>query len=257
MTATGARGAGFVLRTRLRSTEGARMSIRVLGRRRTSRWSRAGFGCCSCASRTSSGRRGEHGVQAVAQTARFQPERGADGHPDARARRAEADAAGILATGERRAADLSDPFDLDEYIYEALRAGASGFVLRTIRRAAARRRPHRRPPATRCSRRRSPGAVHQAASPGRRHRSPRSAVRRADDPRAGDRPPDRGRALQRRDGQELFIGETTVKTHITHVLQKLGLRDGCRSSCWAVPVGAGGGRAARRTSPPPPPPIRS
>ena len=25
--------------------------------------------------------------------------------------------------------------------------------------------------------------------------------------------------------QELFIGETTVKTHVTHVLQKLNLRD--------------------------------
>ena len=26
-------------------------------------------------------------------------------------------------------------------------------------------------------------------------------------------------------GQELFIGETTVKTHVTHILQKLSLRD--------------------------------
>ena len=26
-------------------------------------------------------------------------------------------------------------------------------------------------------------------------------------------------------GRELFIGETTVKTHVTHILQKLGLRD--------------------------------
>lgn len=26
-------------------------------------------------------------------------------------------------------------------------------------------------------------------------------------------------------GRELYIGETTVKTHVTHVLQKLGLRD--------------------------------
>ena len=26
-------------------------------------------------------------------------------------------------------------------------------------------------------------------------------------------------------GSELFIGETTVKTHITHILQKLHLRD--------------------------------
>jgi DNA-binding NarL/FixJ family response regulator len=26
-------------------------------------------------------------------------------------------------------------------------------------------------------------------------------------------------------GRELFIGDTTVKTHITHILQKLNLRD--------------------------------
>ncbi len=26
-------------------------------------------------------------------------------------------------------------------------------------------------------------------------------------------------------GQELFISETTVKTHVTHILSKLGLRD--------------------------------
>jgi DNA-binding NarL/FixJ family response regulator len=26
-------------------------------------------------------------------------------------------------------------------------------------------------------------------------------------------------------GERLYIGETTVKTHVTHVLQKLGLRD--------------------------------
>jgi DNA-binding NarL/FixJ family response regulator len=26
-------------------------------------------------------------------------------------------------------------------------------------------------------------------------------------------------------GQELYIGDTTVKTHVTHILQKLNLRD--------------------------------
>ncbi len=26
-------------------------------------------------------------------------------------------------------------------------------------------------------------------------------------------------------GQKLYISETTVKTHVTHILQKLGLRD--------------------------------
>jgi DNA-binding NarL/FixJ family response regulator len=26
-------------------------------------------------------------------------------------------------------------------------------------------------------------------------------------------------------GQQVYISETTVKTHVTHILQKLGLRD--------------------------------
>jgi DNA-binding NarL/FixJ family response regulator len=28
-----------------------------------------------------------------------------------------------------------------------------------------------------------------------------------------------------RSGKRLYISETTVKTHVTHILQKLGLRD--------------------------------
>jgi hypothetical protein len=48
-------------------------------------------------------------------------------------------------------------FDLDEYVYEALRAGASGFVL-TILRNNSSRRSAPSPPGTRCSRRRSRNA---------------------------------------------------------------------------------------------------
>ena len=50
-------------------------------------------------------------------------------------------------------------FDMDEYVYDALRAGASGFLLKDV----PPEQPHRRHPrgrrtATRCSRRRSRGA---------------------------------------------------------------------------------------------------
>jgi DNA-binding NarL/FixJ family response regulator len=30
---------------------------------------------------------------------------------------------------------------------------------------------------------------------------------------------------------QLYISETTVKTHVTHILQKLGLRDRVQESC--------------------------
>ena len=38
-------------------------------------------------------------------------------------------------------------------------------------------------------------------------------------------------------GRELFIGETTVKTHVTHVLQKLNLRDSVQAVVMAHQAG--------------------
>ncbi|MFG1710714.1 response regulator [Nonomuraea sp. M3C6] len=119
-------------------------------------------------------------------------------------------------------------FDLDEYVYDALRAGASGFLLKDMRRAEL----------VEAVRVISAGESLLAPTVTRRliadvvGRS-RPAVGQADDRRLA--------ALTAREletlrlvarglsnaeiAAELFVTEHTVKTHVSSVLAKLGLRD--------------------------------
>ena len=115
-------------------------------------------------------------------------------------------------------------FDLDEYIYEALKAGASGFVLKDD------------PPEQLIAAVRTVAAGEALLSPAVTKRVIEQFTRNARPapPREVDELTAREREILRliagglsnaEIGRELYISDTTVKTHITHILQKLELRD--------------------------------
>jgi DNA-binding NarL/FixJ family response regulator len=117
-------------------------------------------------------------------------------------------------------------FDLDEYVYDALRAGASGFLLKDVR-------PEQLADAVRVV---ADGET--LLAPAITQRLVQQYVRRA---RPGTtRPPgldtltDREVSVLRLIARGhsnaeiaagLFLSQTTVKTHVAHVFSKLGLRD--------------------------------
>jgi DNA-binding NarL/FixJ family response regulator len=130
----------------------------------------------------------------------------------------------ILAANPQARILILTTFDLDEYVYEALSAGASGFVLKDD------------PPEQLIAAVRTVAAGDALLSPAVTKRVIRRFARtpRPAPPPALDELTAREREVLRliaaglsntEIGQELFISEGTVKTHVTHVLQKLGLRD--------------------------------
>ena len=153
---------------------------------------------------------------------------------------------GIEATRQLAGPQVAEPvrvlvlttFDLDDYVYEALRAGASGFLLKDVGRdelvAAVRvvaggdallapsvtRRLleefARRPVADRPS-----PATLADLTPREREVLEQVARGRSNAEIAG----------------ELFVGEATVKSHVAHVLMKLGLRDRVHAVIHAYEVG--------------------
>jgi DNA-binding NarL/FixJ family response regulator len=115
-------------------------------------------------------------------------------------------------------------FDLDEYVYEALRAGASGFVLKDD------------PPEQLLAAIRIVAGGEALLSPAitKRVIDKFTHISQPEPPKEladlTDRELDVFRLIARglsnaEIGQELYISDATVKTHITHLLQKLNLRD--------------------------------
>jgi DNA-binding NarL/FixJ family response regulator len=127
-------------------------------------------------------------------------------------------------------------FDLDEYVYEALAAGASGFVLKDD------------PPEELIRAIRTVAAGDALLSPAvtRRVIGEFTRIQRPELPKGLDELTEREREIfeliatgrsNAEIAQKLVIGETTVKTHVTHVLQKLGLRDRVQAVVLAYQAG--------------------
>ncbi len=142
----------------------------------------------------------------------------------------------ILATDDTARILVLTTFDLDEYVYEALRIGASGFVLKDD------------PPEQLLGAIRIVAGGDALLSPAITKRVIKQFTRM---PQAS--PPKQLEELTEREvevfrlitrglsnaeiGQELYISDTTVKTHITHILQKLDLRDRVQAVVLAYEAG--------------------
>ena len=130
----------------------------------------------------------------------------------------------ILAADNTARVLILTTFDLDEYVYEALRAGASGFVLKDD------------PPERLIAAIRTVAGGDALLSPAitKRVIAEFTRIPRRAPPKELDDLTPREQEVMRliaaglsnaEIAQELYISDTTVKTHITHVLQKLNLRD--------------------------------
>ncbi len=129
------------------------------------------------------------------------------------------------ALGERTKVLVLTTFDLDEYVYDALRAGASGFLLKDA------------PPEELISAIRvvadgdallAPSITKRLIEEFTRHPSRRGSDGRLDG--LTEREVEVFRELatgatNAEIAERLFVSETTVKTHVSHLLTKLGVRD--------------------------------
>ena len=142
----------------------------------------------------------------------------------------------ILAADRAARILILTTFDLDEYIYEGLRAGASGFVLKDD------------PPEQLIAAIRTVAAGDALLSPTITKRVIERFARipSPEPPKGLDELTAREREILRliagglsnaEIGKELYISHTTVKTHVTHILQKLNLRDRVQAVVLAYQTG--------------------
>ena len=130
-------------------------------------------------------------------------------------------------------------FDMDEYVYEALRAGASGFLLKDV------------PPEQLVDGIRAVASGDALLAPSVTRRVIEEFVRRPPES-VRTTPPALGelttrevevlklmaRGLSNAEiAKDLVVSETTVKTHVAHVLMKLGLRDRVQAVVFAYESG--------------------
>jgi DNA-binding NarL/FixJ family response regulator len=142
----------------------------------------------------------------------------------------------ILAADQAARILILTTFDLEEYVYEGLSAGASGFVLKD------------EPPEQLIAAIRTIAAGDALLSPTVTKRVIERFARipRLEPPKGFDELTAREREILRliagglsngEIAQELYISDTTVKTHVTHILQKLNIRDRVQAVVLAYQTG--------------------
>jgi DNA-binding NarL/FixJ family response regulator len=151
------------------------------------------------------------------------------------------DAARRVCAGSACKVVMLTTFDLDEYVYEALYAGASGFLLKDVRRDDLVHAV------------RVVSAGDSLLAPAVTRRLVADIVRRRHEEAAADVTPQRLEVLTAREVETLrllarglsnseiattlFVSEHTVKTHVSNVLSKLGLRDRVQAVICAYETG--------------------
>ncbi len=156
---------------------------------------------------------------------------------------------GIEATRRVLAAEGADTkvvmlttFDMDEYVYDALRAGASGFLLKDV------------PPEQLVAGIRAVAEGDALLAPSVTRRVIEEFVRRPLS--SAPATPSEVAQLTARElevfklvarglcnaeiAKELFVSDTTVKTHVAHILMKLGVRDRVQAVVLAYECGLAG-----------------